>query len=188
MTDNGYNNLKVYGGTLLGRFESVKRSHGRDGVDQVFKEMIKSGYDGPSHTGEIEQKEKYPFNYMMNFLESYMSLYGESDFNTMSRRAPQMKETVGWYVKWSKKPSKLLKKSKKYWQNFYDFGRLEGKKVGTVQGVLKGYDVCVGSKLFCKSLTKYFEGVMETIDIQAKAKHTRCSLDGDHYSEWKIKW
>ncbi|MGM0509687.1 MAG: hypothetical protein ACQESD_00970 [Thermoplasmatota archaeon] len=182
------NGLNVYGRALLGKYESVKRSHGRDGIDDVFREMIKKGYDGPSHTGEIEYGEKYPFEHMLIFLKSYLDLYGERDFDMMSKRAPNMKETMGWYVKWSKKPRTLLKKSKGYWTDFYDFGRLEGKKTGSGEGVLKGFDICVATPLFCRSLTNYFEGVMETIDIDAEAEHTKCSLKGDHFSEWKIKW
>ncbi len=178
----------VYGRALLGKLHHVKNTRGRKGLDDIFKKMIEEGYRGPSHMGEIEQNKAYPFEYHLLLLDSFYNLYGKSEFDRMSKKAPMMKSVVGWYIKFFKKPGVMMEKVGDYWGKFFDFGELEGRLVNKNQGSLTGRGICTDTHLFCRSLTGYFVGVCNLIELNTVCKHTSCELEGKKSSEWKLHW
>ena len=182
------NERKVFGRTLIGRLSYLENTKGRRGLDAIFKRMIEKGYKGPSHMGDIGEDKKYPLDYHLLLLESFEELYGKREFENMSRHAPMAKGVINWYVKFFKKPDVLIGKVDEYWSRFYDFGQIQGKVLDPKSGILTGKDVCVSTPLFCRSLTGYFVGVCNVIDLHASCKHTRCEMNGDNISEWKLYW
>ncbi len=188
MTKKNNSKKEVYGRALRGRLQYVSDTRGRKGIDNIFKNMIKKGYHGPTHMSDFEADNVYPFEHHILLLKSFRELYGEKEFDRMSRKTPMIKDVMGWYVKFFKKPDVLIESVGDYWDKFFAFGDIEGQMIGKNEGLLRGQGICSETPLFCRSLTGYFVGVCNAIKLNASCKHTQCELNGSEISEWRLRW
>ncbi len=178
----------AYGGVFHARLTYVFEKHGQGGLDRLFKKMNEMDYGGPESIGEFKIAQKYPMEYMIILLESYVELFGEEDLARMSREAAKKRGIVGFFVRWAANPNTLVKKASEYWPNFYDFGRLTGEVLDEEKGVLRGYDISP-APIFCQSLSSYYKGIFENIRIKdIMVIHTKCQHRGDDHCEWKLDW
>lgn len=179
---------RVYGLALLGRFNAIKIREGRDGLAEVIREMREEGYRGPIHMGDVNKTKKYLLSDYILCLDTYRGLYGRKELDQMSLKVPMLREVFSWFDMHLKKPGSLIKKSDEYWHEFFDFGEFIGTTIGGKEGEITGKGVCIGDKIFCRSITKYIEGAGKLIGSDVKSRHIKCKLRGDNISKWKIKW
>ncbi|UCH89563.1 MAG: hypothetical protein JSV49_02645 [Thermoplasmata archaeon] len=178
----------VYGGVFHPMFEYVRERHGVEGVDKLFRKAMERGYTSPIQQKEYKIGKKYPFDDHLIFLKSYIELYGEADFDRMTRATANKKGIVGFFIKWKGTPELLIKKAGEYWPNFHDFGKLEGIIENDNTGYVRGYDISL-DPIFCRSLTQYFTGIMENLKLEEfMITKTKCVHKGDNNCEWEIHW
>ena len=184
MLDSGH----VRGGAIVTRLGYIEEFHGKNAVKQIFQKMQEEGYAGPIKTDAFRIAESYPIAHFIRLLEAYMDTYGEEAFVKMAEAQPKRKGIVGWFMSWAGSPEAVLKRVDKYWSEFYDFGKLEGKTTGPGEGKIIGRGVSP-APVFCKNLTSYYVGVMEFIKTpETNVVHTKCVHNGDEHCEWLFNW
>lgn len=178
----------VYGGVYHAIFDYVQERHGVEGVNILFKKAKEHGFTSPVQKKDYKIGKKYPFDDHLIYLKSYMELYGEADFDRMSKETANKKGIVGFFIKWKGTPELLIRKAEEYWPNFHDFGKLEGIIDNDNMGYVRGYDISL-DPIFCRTLTHYFKGIMENLRLkEIMVQKTRCVHSGDKYCEWEIHW
>jgi hypothetical protein len=177
----------VYGGVFHGRLHYIKKHFGTTGLNDLFKDMVKNGYDGPRSIKEIKLSEKYPVRYICLYNRSFVNLFGEEHLSKMARDSARRTGILGYALKWAGTPELLFRKAPEYWLKFYDFGRLESEIVGDGKGVIKLTD-CRVDPTFCETMTHYFTGVGEAIGSEFEVEHTRCVFTGSEHCEWNVRW
>ena len=172
---------------MTARFDYIKETHGPKGVAELFSKMRDRGYLGPTRPNDFKIAQFYPVDCILILFDSYIEMYGDDAFDLMAREVAKRKGVVGWFVSWAGTPEAVIKRASKYWPNFYDFGKLDGKVEGNV-GTLIGHNVSP-SPMFCRVLTNYYLGILEYIRAKGPAtEHTKCVHKGDPHCEWKLTW
>lgn len=86
-------------------------------------------------------------------------------------------------------PSEFLTQSVSLFQLFYHPGNMEVVYEAPGSAVLRlvGFDPKV--RLFCRRQTGGLRGALTLAGgIQPRARHVRCSLEGDAFCEWELTW
>lgn len=177
---------KVYGGVFAARMDAIKNLHGQDALIAFFKKLRRIGYEGPDNDS-LKLKEMYEMKDFMLILDTYFKMYGENDFQRMSKIASKKKGIVGVFIRWAATPEMIASKAPMYWKQFYNFGELSAA-VEKNKITVTGKDTYV-SPLLCEAITWYYQGVIESTGLKVIAgKHTKCVGKGDDVCEWEITW
>ena len=166
----------------------ARKKHGTEGMERLYRRMKELGYNGPADEKEIKVAKWYPMEYNILFLKAYKELFGEKKLSLLAKQTSKNIGIFGMFVKWAANPKLVIKKSSEYWEQFYNFGRLDGRMIDSESAVISGYGIS-RDPIFCDFLTDYFAGVVEQTGVKSVvSEHTKCVHKGADHEEWIIRW
>lgn len=177
----------VYGQVFMARIPYVREHLTKSDIENLMKEMVRLGYDGPKSIRDIKKNVMYPLEYMNYYNQAFVNLFGKNKFIEMARESVGMKGILKTMAKWAGTPEKILERAPDTWSKFYAFGKLETEITGNGKGVIRLINGEIDG-LFILYLTNYFEGVGAIINNELKVTHKKTLHKGKDCIEWEIRW
>ncbi len=167
--------------------KALKKKKGSIAFEELMKDMVAHGYQGPTKIGDFKLKKRYPLRDCLIFFDRAAAMFGVKTTDEMSREGAKREGIMGWFIKWAATPSMIMKNEGRYWKEFYDFREMHGEILDKNRACVVLKDGCYSDEL-CSGHTAYFKGVFESIGCKNVCRHTKCMLRGDDIGEWILTW
>jgi len=138
-------------------------------------------------------KEEVPYPIVRALWESADRVIGGRDATWMERAGAFSIQSAGVQmysgILRKSNPSEFLTQSVSLFQLYYHPGNMEVVYESPGQAILRLIDFDPATRLFCSRQTGGLRCALTLAEGQnPRARHVRCSLEGDAFCEWELNW
>lgn len=181
----------VKGAVILADLEYARRKGGIEAIKKIKERLKELVY--PVDIEEIKPMEKYPEALsvlIILLVKEVLNLTDEEIFE-MGGAAIKLSPFIKILTKYFVSPKKCFEQAPKYWEKYFDFGKIEpaeynGKEGYTILRVI-GYKF---HPIICIYHMGYFTQVVKIATGKKiiESKEIKCIYRGDPYHEYFISW
>ena len=174
--------------TFIPNIEYIKNMRGTEGVNMLFKELKRRGYNYDFR--KMNKNEWVPIEVRREFMHIIVELFGwdERHIYNMGLNNPRISPVVKLFFGLFINIQRVFEESPELWRKHYSGGTFEFAdfRPGYGKLILRDFDV---DPLFCKYLEGYFMGILKIAKVkEPKVVETKCTFRGDEYHEYVGTW
>ena len=163
------------------------------GADAVQETLALVDADVRARCERADPTEELPYDVVRALWQGADQVMRHRDAAWMERAGAFSIESVGVQlysgILRKSSPREFLTQSVSLFQLYYHPGNMEVVYEAPGQAVLRLIDFDPGTRLFCRRQTGGLRGALTLAGgRQPRARHVRCSLDGDAFCEWELTW
>jgi len=181
----------VKGAVILADLEYAHQRGGGKIIKEIKKRLKELGY--PVDIEEIKPMEKYPEALsvlIILLIKEVLNLADEGIFE-MGGASIKLSPFIKILTKYFVSPKKCFEQAPKYWEKYFDFGKIEPVEYNEKEGytILRIIDyrfhpiICIFHKGYFTQVARIVTG-KKVIKIE----ETKCVYRGDPYHEYFISW
>lgn len=178
------------GSTLRATLDFVAADLGTDVLAEVLKRLpaeTRARVDAP---GALE---RIPFRALLDVWHATDAVVGAEDPQWLERAGAHSIDLVGAQlypgIVRRQSPAEFLNQPIKLYRLFYHTGDMQLVQQDPGHAVLRLVDFDEPDALFCSRQTGGLRRLLELAGgAQARAEHVRCTLEGDAFCEWELRW
>ena len=177
------------GSTLRSTLRFVETEYGADVAASVLDRL---GGDERARVAAVTSTEEVPIELLRALWDAVEATVGERDPRWPERSGAFSIQSGGveMYrgILLKKDPLEFISQPVSLFQLYYRPGNMEAVEFGTGRAVLRlvGFP---GDPVFCRRQTG---GLLRAIELaggtQPTVRHVRCSVEGDAFCEWELRW
>jgi len=181
----------VRGAVFLVNSEYIRQQGGEKTLKQIEERLKELGH--PFSFEDIKPMEYYPeaLSVLIILLTRELLDLNEKDIFEMGKAAPKLSFFTLILTKYFVSIEKCFKESPKYWERYFDFGRLETVELNEKEKyvIIRIIDykfhpiMCIYHRGYFLQVARFAIGRKAMV-----IKETKCMFRGDPYHEYLIKW
>jgi predicted hydrocarbon binding protein len=181
----------VKGSAIIPGFNYIEKHYGKEGLDKIIARM------GPEDGEPLKKKllagKWYPFKSFIGLLRASDDVFGKGNNSFIMELASlSAKEGLSTFYKFFVKignPKATIKRTKKIWQSYFNFGQFDVVKIEDNNAVFRISGMPEPRREFCMAMAGWTKGAMELASgANAEVKENRCCCLGDDFCEFEVRW